>query len=175
MKFQTFSEFLNESKYFDEAKLIRKILKGEYKLTSRDVSVKMYSQNVQLTIKSSKAIPHYVELLNVDKYLVQYANAEKTDQEFFPKKIYIEIEFDDKIEEKIVEIITDEIKNSAITKNYIMVYDEYEIMVSGDKYLNTFDKKVSAEQIAYEILSNITKLHDVKKSEKVLKMIAKKM
>jgi len=117
-----FREYLNESDNTltegkEEAQAIRNILKKEFGLSSRDVSVKNQngglSSAVNVKIKSMKALPYYKKIKNIGEDFQSYDTDEYTGEILSGGNTYVFVELDSKFSDSIKEIINKEFNKQS--------------------------------------------------------------
>lgn len=178
---------MNEGK--EEAAAIRKAIKDQFKLTSRDVGVKTRSGGtssaVNVTLKSVKALPYMQKIKEIGSGHESYQRDMVTQTILAGGNTFIFTELDyrfrdklvKKIEGEITKNITDEFMNGDGGGNVIKVYGNYKVVKDrsrSDEYWVADNKSSSAGPVirdmigaAGRILYLMLKNEDVKNLKKL--------
>ena len=142
----TFREFLNEGN--DEAKLIRGILKKEFGLSSRDVSVKTdkagFSTSVTVSIKTSKALGFLSKIKNLAKDHKKVDHDQATGEILGGGNTFIFTEIDYKFEVQLKDMVDAEFKKQ--TKGEFSITDQ--VTLFGTFVIHYFEKDLILVKMA---------------------------
>lgn len=132
---KSFKEFIAEGTDKENAQSIRDIIKKDFKLSSRDVSVSVSGSAINIKIKTTKALPFIGAISNISK------SAERIDWDKASGEIlqgantFVFVEIDYALEDKLTKIIQDEyeLKSNGGDFDRIQLFDNtFEVAKQGD-------------------------------------------
>jgi hypothetical protein len=185
MKDYLIEKYLGEARGTEKTQEIRNVLKKEFGLTNRDVSVK-YSGSINITLKTVKSLPYIKKIKEVSEKHESYQRDQATGSILRGGNTFVFVNLDWKfrnrlkkqIEEEINKKVTDEFMNGEGGGNTITVYGEYKVVKSRrtttDEFWVTHKKEVSAgpvfrsiEGAADRVLELMLKFEDKKALNKL--------
>jgi len=171
---KTFSEFLEEGK--EEAAEIRKEIKKEFGLSSRDVSVKVRAGGgaVNVSLRTLKSLPFFNKIKKIGQGKEKYTRDERTQEILSGGNTFIFVDIDYKLEQYLKAMIDKELEkksNGSFNKGdrvtlfktfSVDFHDEttYIVSATSSKGKREHVTSMYKEGIPNSVLSLISKLDD---------------